>query len=84
MRALREIALEIASDSAWTVVKHAGAREALKCMKEMGQIREPFGADPNGYAVVGTFLSGAAHAWRGQIARRIKKELRVMMGHPRP
>ena len=81
MRTLREIALEIASD--WKVIKHAGARDALECMKKMGKVTERFGADPNGYSVIGTFLSGAV-GWRGEVARRVKKELRKMSGHPRP
>lgn len=81
MRALREIALEIASD--WKRIKHAGAREALECMKEMGQVTEPFYAESNGYSVITAFLGGAV-GWRGEVARRIKKELRTMSGHPRP
>lgn len=82
MRALREIALEIASD--WKVIKHAGARDALECMKKMGQVTEPFVADPDEYRVITAFLDGAAHGWRGDVARRVKKELKEMCGHPRP
>jgi len=81
MRTLREIALEIASD--WKVINHAGARDALECMKTMGAITERFVADPNGYPVVTAFLGGAV-GWRGEVARRVKKELRQMSGHPRP
>lgn len=81
MRTLREIAQEIAAD--WTVIKHAGARDALECMKQMGEITEPFYADPDGYSVVAAFLGGAV-GWRGSVARRVKNELREMCGHPRP
>ena len=81
MRTLREIAAEIQAD--WTVINNAGASDALECMKKMGAITEPFGADPNGYSVVGAFF-GNSIGWRGPVARRVKKELRQMCGHPRP
>ncbi|MCK9516227.1 MAG: hypothetical protein M0Q87_09335 [Ottowia sp.] len=81
MRTLREIAREIRAD--WHVINNGGAREALECMEKMGNITDRFGADPNGYSVVGAFL-GNSIGWRGETARRIKKELRAMCGHPRP
>ena len=81
MRLLRDIAAEIEAD--WSRINNAAAKEALQCRKQMGSISEPFGIDPNGYSVVGTFLSNAI-GWRGATAHRIKTELRVMCGHPRP
>lgn len=81
MRMLSEIAAEIQAD--WTVINNAGARDALECMKKMGEITDRFGADPNGYSVVGAFL-GNAVGWRGSVARRVRKELKQMVGHPRP
>lgn len=81
MRTLGEVSLEILSD--WKVINNGGAREALKCMKKMGMVTERFGADPNGYSVIGTFLAHSV-GWRGDVARRVKKELREMCGHPRP
>lgn len=81
MRTIREIAIDIQAD--WKVINNAGARDALKCMKQMGQITDHFGADPNGYSVVAAFL-GNSIGWRGPVARRIKKELRQICGHPRP
>lgn len=81
MRTLTEIALEIEND--WKPIRNQAAKEALSCMKKMGLITEPFGADPNGYAVVGTFLVHSI-GWRGDTPRRIKKELRELCGHPRP
>jgi hypothetical protein len=81
MRTLSEIAAEIQAD--WKTINNGGARDALECMKQMGQVTERFGADPNGYSVVGAFL-GNAIGWQGPVARRIKKELREMCGHPRP
>jgi hypothetical protein len=81
MRELREIAAEIQAD--WQVINNAGAREALDCMNNMGAITDRFGADSNGYQVVGVFLNNSI-GWRGPVARRVKKELRQMCGHPRP
>jgi hypothetical protein len=80
-RTLREIADEIEAD--WLVINNQAAKQALDQMKTMGAIEAPFGADPNGYAVVGSFLTHAI-GWKGNVARRIKKELRKMCGHPRP
>lgn len=80
-RTLREIAGEIEAD--WFVINNQGARKALDCMKTMGVIEAPSFGDPNGYAVVGSFLAHAI-GWRGPVARRVKKELRRMCGHPRP
>lgn len=73
MRNLHDIAKEIQGD--WTRINNGAAREALECMEAMGDIREPFGADSNGCGVVGSFLSNSI-GWRGEKARRIKKELR--------
>lgn len=81
MRPLREIAAEIEAD--WKVINNAGAKDALQYMKNMGFVTEPAGADPNGYSVIGTFLTHAV-GWQGDVARRIKKELKEMCGHPRP
>jgi hypothetical protein len=81
MRALRDIAREIAAD--WHTIYNGGARDALASMHTMGAVTEPFGAGPNGYSIVGTFLAHSV-GWRGQVARRVKTELREMLGHPRP
>lgn len=81
MRTLHEIAKEIRTDL--RVINNAAASDALECMDHMGQITERFGADPNEYPAVGTFLSHSA-GWRGETARRVKKELLTMCGHPRP
>ncbi len=75
MRTLREIAIEIEAD--WYPINNFGAKNALKHMKQMGFINTPYGADPTGYAVIGSFLSFAV-GWRGEVARRVKKELRAM------
>jgi hypothetical protein len=80
-RPISEIAAEIESD--WQVINNQGARKALDYMKTMGSIEAPFVLDESGYGVIGSFLQHAI-GWKGQVARRIKKELRVMCGHPRP
>jgi hypothetical protein len=77
-RTLQAIARDIESD--WAVINNQGAKKALDHMKSMGQIEDPFGLDPNGYAVVGMFLSNA-QGWKGAVADRIKEELRLMCGH---
>jgi len=79
MRTIREIALEIASD--WKVINNGEAREALECMKEMGMVPERCGTDLNGYSVIRTFLAHSV-GWRGEVARRVKRELRQRCGHP--
>jgi hypothetical protein len=80
MRTLKVIASEIQKD--WPVINNAGARDALECMKKMGVVTAQFGADPNGYGVIGAFLTNAI-GWRGEVARRIKKELRSICGQKR-
>jgi hypothetical protein len=80
-RTLREITDEIEAD--WVVIKNRGARKAFECMKMMDSVEAPFGADPNGYAVIRSFLCNSL-GWRGPVARRVKQELRVMCGLPRP
>jgi hypothetical protein len=74
MRSLREIAIEIASD--WETINNAGAREALKHMKNIGMATDGYGPDDTGsYSVIGMFLSNAV-GWKGDVSRRVKKELR--------
>jgi hypothetical protein len=79
-RTLREIAGEIEAD--WGVINNRPARKALDYMKTKGAIEAPCAADPHGYAVVGSFLNHAS-GWKGEAARRVKKELRRMCGRPR-
>jgi hypothetical protein len=83
MRNLREIAAEVEADPNWRTVSNQAAKQALGYMKMMGSIKEPFAADPDGYSVVGSFLEHT-RGWRGNVAGRVKTELRMMCGHPRP
>ena len=73
-RELSTIAREIRAD--WGKVNYA-AEPYLSAMSEMGPISEPFMHD-SGVSVVMYFLSNAT-TWRGETARRIKKELKAMM-----
>lgn len=75
MRTIQEIAFEITSN--WEVINNKGACEALRHMREMRYITSPYGADTQGHSIIGTFLVNSV-GWRGEVARRIKKELRDM------
>jgi len=79
-RPIWDIAAEIERD--WRVINNQGARKALDHMKTMGSTEDPFGLDDSGHGVIGSFLLHAI-GWKGEVARRIKKELREMCGHPR-
>jgi hypothetical protein len=80
-RPLREIAAEIEGD--WKVINNQAARKALDLMKSMGSITAPFYLDDHGFGVVGSFIEHS-RGWRGDVARRVKKELRTMCGHLKP
>lgn len=74
-RALRTIAREIRRD--WKNV-YFGAVHYLDAMLTMDSIDQNFGLD-DGKSIVLYFLSNA-NAWRGDVARRIKSELKKMAG----
>jgi len=80
MRTLREIAFEVEAD--WRNITNSGAQTALHQMKEISDIGAQYGHDSTGHSVVGSFLTHAI-GWRGEVARRIKKELRAMCGQRR-
>ena len=73
-RPLHEIAREIASD--WKKVNY-GAVPYLHAMQTMHSIDDPVGYD-SGKSIVLYFLSNAS-TWRGDTARRIKKELKSQL-----
>lgn len=74
MRPLYVIAEEIHKD--WKKVNFA-AVPYLTAMRTMDNIKEDFGYDSGRYIVL-YFLSNAS-TWRGETARRIKKELNDML-----
>ena len=73
-RTLSTIAREISSD--WKKVNFA-AVPYLQAMATMESPQDNFGYD-SGQSVVIYFLSNAT-SWRGDVARRIKKELKAMI-----
>ena len=80
-RPLSEIAAEIEHD--WPVINNEAARKALGYMKTIHLASDPFGADPTGYGVIGSFIDNS-RGWRGDVAHRLKKELREICRHSRP
>jgi len=68
------IAKEIAKD--WTNVNYA-AVPYLNAMMTLSHMKDSYGADPANH-IINYFLSNATQ-WRGDVARRIKKELNDML-----
>ena len=75
MRPIYEIAHEIEKD--WKPVNYA-ARPYLNAMHDLSKITENYFAD-SALSVVSYFLANA-RMWRGETARRVKKELNKMIG----
>jgi hypothetical protein len=69
-RTLREIAREIKSD--W-VKPYYGAVPYLNAMAVMNSVDDNYFGD-DGRSIVNYFLANAS-TWRGEVARRVKKEL---------
>ena len=74
-RPLNIIAREIKAD--WKKVNFA-AVPYLRAMSEMSDINAKYGYD-DGKSIVRYFLSNAS-SWRGDTAKRIKAELKNMVG----
>jgi len=75
VRPLYEIAAEIKKD--WKTV-YFGAVPYVNAMSSLDSIDENYIMD-SGKSVVIYFLSNAG-TWRGDVARRVKKELKKMAG----
>jgi len=73
-RRLSEIGDEIAEN--WTNT-YFGAEPYLKAVREMQDVDQNYGLD-TGRDIVMRFLCNA-NSWRGEVARRIKAELRAML-----
>lgn len=73
-RAICDIAKEI--KSLWKV-PHYGAVPYLNAMERLEKISDNFGLD-DGFSIISYFLSNAV-TWRGEDARRIKKELNEIL-----
>ncbi len=74
MRKLRDIAAEIRQD--WKNV-YFGAKPYLDAMSSLEKVSDSYGYD-SGKSIVAYFL-GNAQTWRGEVAKRIKKELKSMI-----
>ncbi len=74
MRPLYEIAAEIRSD--WKKV-YFGAVPYLEAMACLDEMTDMYGAD-SARSIVAYFL-GNANTWKGEVARRVKKELNDML-----
>ena len=77
-RTIAAIAREIRAN--WRPV-YFGAVPYLDAMGSLGSINDTYGAD-SARSVVLHFL-GNAPAWRGDVARRVKAELKSMLKAPR-
>jgi hypothetical protein len=75
MRKLNEIAKEIRADWARP---YFGAIPYLDAMGRIENVDDWYGAD-RGSSVVNYFLANAG-SWRGVVARRVKEELKGMVG----
>ncbi len=77
-RPLSAIAKEIIGD--WTKGKgvYFGAVPYLDAMRVLTTVDDNYGAD-NGRSIVRYFLANA-NTWRGETARRVKKELKTLVG----
>ena len=73
-RKLYEIAQEIKKD--WSPV-YFGAVPYLQAMGTLSDINDRYGMD-SGRSIVAYFLANAG-TWRGEVARRVKKELNAML-----
>ena len=72
-RSLSEIAREIKAD--WTKV-YFGAVPYLDAMRTLNSIDDSYGMD-DARSIVNYFLANAG-TWRGDVARRVKKELKSL------
>jgi hypothetical protein len=73
-RSLSKIAAEISKD--WCPIS-LSAVPYLRAMRELDKITDDYGLD-SGRSIVLYFLSNAT-TWRGEVARRVKAELKGML-----
>ena len=73
-RPIYMIASEIRAD--WKKV-YFGAEPYLDAMYSLDDITDAYGLD-SGKSIVAYFLANAG-TWRGEVARRVKKELNIML-----
>ena len=78
VRSLSAIAREIRKDWGGKGKVYFGAVPYLDAMSTMDKITEDYGCD-SGVSLVLYFLANAG-MWRGEVARRVKAELKAMVG----
>ena len=74
-RALNVIASEIRND--WGAKVNYGAKPYLDAMSSLNSVNDTYGMD-SGKSIVSYFLCNA-NTWRGETARRVKKELKSIL-----
>ena len=74
-RTLKEIANEVHRD--WGEKVYFGARPYLEAMEELNTVHDRYVLD-SGASIVRYFLANAT-TWRGEVARRVKAELKTML-----
>lgn len=74
-RKIYEIAHDIAQH--WPNV-YFGAKPYLDAMFSLSRVEDQYGADTGRYIV--TYFLANAQTWRGEHARRIKAELKALLG----
>jgi hypothetical protein len=74
-REIHEIATEIRQD--WGAKINYGAKPYLDAMSSLRTIDDTYGVD-SARMIVAYFLSNA-RTWRGEVAKRVKKELNKMI-----
>lgn len=75
-RPLDEIAREIEAD--WDGKMYFGAVPYVEAMRDLNSIDDMYGCD-RARDIVNYFLANA-RTWRGETARRVKAELKAMLG----
>jgi hypothetical protein len=75
VRPLHEVAKEINKD--WKNV-YFGARPYLNALYSLDKITDNYGADSAKLIII--YFLGNANTWRGETAKRIKKELKAIAG----
>ena len=74
-RPIYEIAKEIRKD--WGAKMYFGAKPYISAMMSLSSVDDNYGLD-DARSIINYFLSNAS-SWRGETARRIKKELNAMV-----
>lgn len=75
VRLLRDIAAEIDND--WGSKVNYAAKPYLQAMARLDYVTDSYGYD-SGKGIVAYFLANAG-TWRGEVARRVKAELKGMI-----